>query len=70
MDLTVADDIDEGFFLFGLVTVNPLLLETGEDCKRSAELERGRLTWHCFSVTSFNGVLARAAVAVTKQIST
>lgn len=43
MVLMVADE-DEGFFLFGLVTVNSAPLAIGEVCMRKAELERGKLT--------------------------
>jgi len=35
------DDDDEGFFLFGLVTVNPGSLPAGGEDMTKAELERG-----------------------------
>ena len=61
--LMVAND--DGFFLFGLVTANPESLPVGEVCGRRVELERGMFTWHCFIVTSLNGVVPPlAAVAV------
>ena len=41
VDIAVAEG---GFFLFGLLTVNPELLVFGEICMRKAELERGRFT--------------------------
>ena len=74
MVLMVDDEEDDdGFFLFGLVTVNPEPLPTGEVFMRMDELERGKLTWHCFMVTSLSGVLslaAAAAVAVMKYVQT
>ena len=38
------DDVDEAFFLFGLVTVTPWSLPAGGEDMTKAELERGKLT--------------------------